>query len=69
MSKKSGKAMKNLPNNYINAMQELQLENEKLRAKIYELENGESDIKCDCCNKGLSDKSRLCMSCATNEFN
>ena len=34
MSKKTGKQMKNLPHNYINAMQELQQENERLRSII-----------------------------------
>ena len=39
MSKKIGKQMKNLPRNYINAMDELQNENQKLRETILELES------------------------------
>ena len=39
MSKKIGKQMKNLPRNYIYAMDELQNENQKLRETILELES------------------------------
>ena len=39
MSKRTGKQMKNLPHNYINAMNLLQEDNEKLRKENEELKS------------------------------
>jgi len=56
MSKKNGKAMSNLPTHYIQAMEELQEENNKLRIEIEELKQ----VK-----KLNIDDVRLCLGCDT----
>ena len=76
MSKRKGKAMSNLPKHYIDAMEELQEENNKLRTELEKIRdkvkklNIDDVSKCYQCNSKDTEVVLMCTDCgATAEIN